>query len=93
MGYLLLVLQWLGVIFLVLPLGVVGFWYTFCQAFCLQNLFRKVGLPIHFRIHRATGLEPEEEIVHVYPVSARDPYRLNVDVNIDGVITRYHGRY
>jgi hypothetical protein len=70
---------------------VVLFGYGLCgQAFRLNSALR---CPCSVRVLRSSGIDEDEEQVYVYLPSAYDPYRFNVDVNIDGMITRYHGRY
>ncbi len=64
-----------------------------CDFHNLQWIFRKLHLPFSFRVHRFKGLYDDDDILKIYPPSPNNPMRFNVDVNIDGFITKYYGRY
>lgn len=68
-------------------------WFACCQASLIQFFLNKLYLPCTIRVHKSTGLDEDEDYTTNYPLSKKDPFRFNVDVNIDGNIIKYHGRY
>ncbi len=84
-------------IYLIWLCGVLCFipvlWFVCCQASMLQLLLTKLHLPCKIRIHKVTGFDNDEDHVTLYPFSQKNVLRFNVDVNIDGNIIAYLGRY
>jgi hypothetical protein len=63
--------------------------------YCLQRLLKKLHLPCSIRVHKVHGLyeDDSDSVFYTYSETKRDPFRFNVDLNIDGMINKYHGRY
>jgi len=73
--------------------GYMIFRFLICQIGLLQTVCYYLHLPFVFRIHKSTGLDDNEDVTQTYAPSPYNPYRFNVDINIDGIITKYHGRF
>lgn len=78
--------------FVLLILASFAMCMIFNQISLLELLCTKLHLPIEFRVHQWYGLD-DENFIKKYPASPHNPWRLNVDINIDGMIVKYHGRY
>jgi len=81
------------VVIILLPLAIGTFWFVCCQTYLLHLVCRRLHLPCSIRVHRTRGLDGDDDLLQTYPTSARNPYRFNVDQNIDGNIIKYHGRF
>jgi hypothetical protein len=67
--------------------AVVSIFFVFNQISLLQKVCQLLHLPFIFRVVRATGLEEDETQVYQYDPSPYNPFRFDVEVNIDGMIT------
>jgi hypothetical protein len=83
----------IGLIIMLLPLAVGTFWFVCCQTHLLNLIFHKLYLPCSIRVHRTRGFDGDDDNVQTYSQSAHNPYRFNVDQNIDGNIIKCHGRF
>ena len=68
------------------------------QPFFFDKMLEKLHIPFIIHVDNVHGLD--ETRPYKYPISARHPWRLernrlrlNVDVNIDGIINKWHGFY
>lgn len=61
--------------------------FTVCQAYLLNTICKWLHLPFSFRVHKITGIYDDcaDDQIHVYETSPYNPYRINVDVNIDQI--------
>jgi hypothetical protein len=64
-----------------------------CRPDLVDYIFKKCKLPCSIRVHRVEGLGDDDWYDNKYPDSPHDPYRLNINVDIDGIVCKYHGRY
>jgi hypothetical protein len=62
----------------------------------LSKCFKKLHLPCTIRVHKVHGIFEDSSDSKVYTYDkeeARNSFRFNVDLNIDGMIIKYYGRY
>ncbi len=87
--------EWDFVLFLVAMLGIRIAWFLFANAHLINCCCKRLHLPCTVRVHRTSGVDDDgsDDIVNHYSNNTRDPYRFNVDVTVNGRITRFHGRY
>jgi hypothetical protein len=72
---------------IIIFLAIVILRQTACWKQCCKHL------PCSVRVHKIDGLYEDDFRMNTYSPSTKDPYRFNVDVSIDGFITKYHGRF